>query len=118
MRKDGNLNSKIIGIPLCPDIKIIISIFDAEMKISKTLLTLILTIFTLLIVKGQPNYSLKSHDITEGKTARLSNKAAKKSFKKGAFKIAIDHQIPIVCLTFLDNKKRLPFTQSLLQCHQ
>ena len=26
MRKDGNLNSKIIGIPLCPDIKIIISI--------------------------------------------------------------------------------------------
>ena len=33
-------------------------------------------------------------------------------FKKGAFKIAIDHQIPIVCLTFLDNKKRLPFTFS------
>tara|TARA_B110000003_G_C16520065_1_gene484643 strand:- start:257 stop:811 length:555 start_codon:yes stop_codon:yes gene_type:complete len=31
-------------------------------------------------------------------------------FKKGAFKIAIEHQIPIVCLTFLDNKKRFPFT--------
>ena len=91
MRKDGNLNSKIIGIPLCPDIKIIISIFDAEMKISKTLLTLILTIFTLLIVKGQPNYSLKSHDITEGKTARLSNKAAKKSFKKGAYNEGLIH---------------------------
>jgi 1-acyl-sn-glycerol-3-phosphate acyltransferase len=30
-------------------------------------------------------------------------------FKKGAFKIAIDHQIPVVCLTFLDNKKRFPF---------
>jgi 1-acyl-sn-glycerol-3-phosphate acyltransferase len=30
-------------------------------------------------------------------------------FKKGAFKIAIEHQIPIVCLTFLDNKKRFPF---------
>jgi 1-acyl-sn-glycerol-3-phosphate acyltransferase len=30
-------------------------------------------------------------------------------FKNGAFKIAIEHQIPIVCLTFLDNKKRFPF---------
>ena len=31
-------------------------------------------------------------------------------FKKGAFKIAIEHQIPIVCITFLDNKKRFPFS--------
>ena len=31
-------------------------------------------------------------------------------FKKGAFKIAIEHQIPIVCVTFLDNKKRFPFS--------
>lgn len=30
-------------------------------------------------------------------------------FKKGAFKIAIDHQISVVCLTFLDNKKRFPY---------
>ena len=33
-------------------------------------------------------------------------------FKKGAFKIAIDHQISVVCVTFLDNKKRLPFAFS------
>ena len=31
------------------------------------------------------------------------------NFKNGAFKIAIEQQIPIVCLTFLDNKKRFPF---------
>lgn len=31
-------------------------------------------------------------------------------FKDGAFKMAIAHNIPIVPITFLDNKKRFPFT--------
>ena len=31
------------------------------------------------------------------------------SFKDGAFRLAIDHQIPIVPITFHDNKKRLPY---------
>ncbi|MGY0391316.1 lysophospholipid acyltransferase family protein [Bizionia sp. KMM 8389] len=31
-------------------------------------------------------------------------------FKDGAFRLAINHQIPIVPLVFLDNKKRFPFT--------
>lgn len=31
-------------------------------------------------------------------------------FKDGAFKMAIAHKIPIVPMTFYDNKKRLPFT--------
>ncbi|EDM45471.1 1-acyl-sn-glycerol-3-phosphate acyltransferase [unidentified eubacterium SCB49] len=31
------------------------------------------------------------------------------NFKDGAFRLAIDHQIPIAPLTFHDNKKRLPF---------
>tara|TARA_R110002012_G_scaffold283090_2_gene473114 strand:- start:62028 stop:62759 length:732 start_codon:yes stop_codon:yes gene_type:complete len=31
-------------------------------------------------------------------------------FKDGAFRLAINHQIPIVPLVFLDNKKRYPFT--------
>jgi len=31
-------------------------------------------------------------------------------FKDGAFRLAINHQIPIVPLTFIDNKKRFPFT--------
>jgi len=31
-------------------------------------------------------------------------------FKDGAFRLAINHQIPIVPLTFADNKKRFPFT--------
>lgn len=31
-------------------------------------------------------------------------------FKDGAFRLAINHQIPIVPLTFPDNKKRFPFT--------
>lgn len=30
-------------------------------------------------------------------------------FKDGAFRIAIEHQIPIIPMTFLDNKKRFPF---------
>jgi 1-acyl-sn-glycerol-3-phosphate acyltransferase len=30
-------------------------------------------------------------------------------FKDGAFKMAIDHQIPVVPMTFFDSKKRLPF---------
>ena len=32
------------------------------------------------------------------------------AFKDGAFRLAINHQIPIVPLTFADNKKRFPFT--------
>jgi 1-acyl-sn-glycerol-3-phosphate acyltransferase len=32
------------------------------------------------------------------------------SFKDGAFRLAIEHQIAIVPLTFPDNKKRLPYT--------
>ncbi|SNR25064.1 1-acyl-sn-glycerol-3-phosphate acyltransferase [Maribacter sedimenticola] len=31
-------------------------------------------------------------------------------FKDGAFKMAIAHQIPVVPMTFYDNKKRFPFT--------
>lgn len=31
-------------------------------------------------------------------------------FKHGAFSIAIDHKIPIVPMTFLDNKKRFPWS--------
>lgn len=31
------------------------------------------------------------------------------SFKDGAFKMAIAHQIPVVPITFYDNKKRFPF---------
>lgn len=31
-------------------------------------------------------------------------------FKNGAFRLAINHQIPIVPLVFLDNKKRFPYT--------
>ncbi len=31
-------------------------------------------------------------------------------FKDGAFRLAINHQIPIVPLTFADNKKRFPYT--------
>ncbi|WP_459210349.1 lysophospholipid acyltransferase family protein [Aquimarina rhabdastrellae] len=32
------------------------------------------------------------------------------SFKDGAFRLAIDHQIPILPLTFIDNKKRFSYT--------
>ena len=32
------------------------------------------------------------------------------SFKDGAFRLAINHNIPVVPMTFLDNKKRFPFT--------
>ncbi|MEH6679633.1 MAG: lysophospholipid acyltransferase family protein [Sediminicola sp.] len=32
------------------------------------------------------------------------------TFKEGAFKMAIAHKIPIVPISFLDNKKRFPFT--------
>jgi 1-acyl-sn-glycerol-3-phosphate acyltransferase len=31
-------------------------------------------------------------------------------FKDGAFRLAIEHQIPVVPMTFADNKKRFPFT--------
>ena len=33
-------------------------------------------------------------------------------FKDGAFRLAIEHQIPVVPLVFYDNKKRLPFSLS------
>lgn len=32
------------------------------------------------------------------------------TFKDGAFRLALDHQIPIVPVTFADNKKRFSFT--------
>lgn len=32
------------------------------------------------------------------------------AFKDGAFKLAIEHQIPVVPMTFYDNKKRFPWT--------
>lgn len=32
------------------------------------------------------------------------------TFKDGAFRLAINHQIPIVPITFLDNKKRFSYT--------
>ncbi len=32
------------------------------------------------------------------------------AFKDGAFKLAVEYQIPIVPVTFLDNKKRFPWT--------
>ncbi len=32
------------------------------------------------------------------------------SFKDGAFRLAIEHQIPVVPMSFYDNKKRLPFS--------
>jgi len=32
------------------------------------------------------------------------------SFKDGAFRLAIEHQIPIVPITFYDNKKRFPYS--------
>ncbi|MEM9686894.1 MAG: 1-acyl-sn-glycerol-3-phosphate acyltransferase, partial [Bacteroidota bacterium] len=31
------------------------------------------------------------------------------AFKNGAFRLAIEHKIPIVPITFADNKKRLPY---------
>jgi len=32
------------------------------------------------------------------------------NFKDGAFRLAIEHQIPVVPMSFYDNKKRLPFS--------
>ena len=32
------------------------------------------------------------------------------SFKDGAFRLAINHQIPVVPMTFIDNKKRFSYT--------
>ena len=61
------------------------------MKISKTLLILFILLCHLFKMNAQPNYSLKYNDIIEGKTARLSNKTAKKSFKKGAHNEGLVH---------------------------
>ena len=76
------------------------------MKISKTLLILFIGMFMFLKLKGQPNYSLKSHDITEGKSAKISNKAAKKSFKKGALS---KRDLNIVAKAGKAENKKAPF---------
>ena len=44
----------------------------------------------------------------EGTVPEIDVKLA--PFKHGAFTIAIEHKIPIVVLTFLDNKRRFPWT--------
>ena len=71
--------------------------------------------FILLKVKGQPNYSLKSHNITEGKNANISNKAAKKSFKKGAYNEGLVHTAQ--ALQKAENKKQVSKAQNSLISH-
>jgi hypothetical protein len=85
------------------------------MKISKTLLILFIGMFMFLKLKGQPNYSLKSHDITEGKSAKISNKAAKKSFKKGAYNDGLVHTAQ--ALQKAENKKQISKAQNFLISH-
>ena len=85
------------------------------MKISKTLLILFIGMFMFLKLKGQPNYSLKSHDITEGKSAKISNKAAKKSFKKGAYNDGLVHTAQ--ALQKAENKKQVSKAQNFLISH-
>ena len=85
------------------------------MKISKTLLILLIGMFMFLKLKGQPNYSLKSHDITEGKSAKISNKAAKKSFKKGAYNDGLVHTAQ--ALQKAENKKQVSKAQNFLISH-
>ena len=81
----------------------------------KTLLILFIGLFMLLKVKGQPNYSLKSHDITEGQTAKLSNKVAKKSFKKGAYNEGLVHAAQ--ALQKARKKKHISKAQNFLLSH-
>lgn len=85
------------------------------MKISKTLLILFIGMFMFLKLKGQPNYSLKSYDITEGKSAKISNKAAKKSFKKGAYNDGLVHTAQ--ALQKAENKKQISKAQNFLISH-
>lgn len=82
---------------------------------SKTLLILFIGMFMFLKLKGQPNYSLKSHDITEGKSAKISNKAAKKSFKKGAYNDGLVHTAQ--ALQKAENKKQVSKAQNFLISH-
>ena len=71
--------------------------------------------FILLKVKGQPNYSLKFHNITEGKNAKISNKAAKRSFKKGAYNEGLVHTAQ--ALQKAENKKQVSKAQNFLISH-
>ena len=71
--------------------------------------------FILLKVKGQPNYSLKFHNITEGKNAKISNKAAKRSFKKGAYNEGLVHTAQ--ALQKAENKKQVSKAQNSLISH-
>ena len=71
--------------------------------------------FILLKVKGQPNYSLKFHNITEGKNAKISNKSAKRSFKKGAYNEGLVHTAQ--ALQKAENKKQVSKAQNSLISH-
>lgn len=56
----------------------------------------------------------KGHCIAIFPEGTISKEAPKlRPFKNGPFKLAIDHQIPIVPITFLDNYKLLPDTPYL-----
>lgn len=85
------------------------------MKISKTLWILFIGMFMFLKLKGQPNYSLNSHYITEGKSAKISNKAAKKSFKKGAYNEGLVHSAQ--ALKKAENKNQVSKAQNFLISH-
>ncbi len=85
------------------------------MNTSKTLLILFLGMFPLFKMNGQPNYSLTAHDITERKTAKLSNKAAKKSFKKGAYNKGLVHTAQ--ALRKAEKKNHVSKAQNFLLSH-
>lgn len=74
------------------------------------LLILFTGMFMFLKLKGQPNYSLNSIDITEGKSAKISNKAAKKSFKKGTYNDGLVHTTQ--ALQKAENKKQVSKAQN------
>ena len=79
------------------------------------LLILFIGMFMFLNLKGQPNYSLNSIDITEGKSAKISNKAAKKSFKKGTYNDGLVHTSQ--ALQKAENKKQVSKAQNFLISH-